>query len=73
MCVHIIFSSVRVAEWPTFGKELLTWLTICSLSIFTTCICNLSYFAFWFWGWIWVPVASFPGLCTLLTFMVMLY
>ena len=21
MCVHIIFSSVSVAEWPSFGKK----------------------------------------------------
>ena len=36
-CVHIIFSSVWVAEWPRFGKELLTRLTICSLCILTIC------------------------------------
>ena len=35
MCVHIIFSSVLVAEWPYFGKELLPRLTICSLCILT--------------------------------------
>ena len=28
--VHIIFSSVWVAEWPPFGKELPTRLTTCS-------------------------------------------
>ena len=28
MCVHIIFSSVRVAEWPPFGKDLLTRLSV---------------------------------------------
>ena len=33
MCVHIIFSSVLVVEWPPFGKELLTRFTICSLCI----------------------------------------
>ena len=33
-CVHIIFSSVWVAEWPPFGNELLTRLTICSLSLY---------------------------------------
>ena len=33
--VHIIFSSVWVAEWLSFGKELLTRLTICSLCILT--------------------------------------
>ena len=30
-CVHISFSLVLVAEWPPFGKQLLTRLTICSL------------------------------------------
>ena len=48
MCVHIIFSSVLVAEWPYFGKELLPRLTICSLCILT--LCNFSYFPFWFSG-----------------------
>ena len=42
--VHIIFSSVWVAEWPHFWKELLTRLTTCSLCILT--ICNFSYFPF---------------------------
>ena len=46
MCVHIIFSSVWAAEWPPFGKEVLTWLTICSLCILS--ICNFSYFPFRF-------------------------
>ena len=45
-CVHIIFSSVSVAEWPSFGKYLLTWLTICFLCILT--ICNIGYVPFWF-------------------------
>ena len=44
MCVHIMFSSLWVAEWPPFGKELLTWLTLFSLCILTTSICNFSYF-----------------------------
>ena len=37
MCVHIVFSSVWVAEWPSFGKELLTRFTICSLCILNIC------------------------------------
>ena len=45
-CVHIIYSSVLVAEWPPFGKELLIRLTTCSLFILT--ICSFSYFPFWF-------------------------
>ena len=48
MCVHISFSSVWVAERPSFGKELLPRLTICSLCILT--ICNFSYFPLWFLG-----------------------
>ena len=47
MCVHIIFSSVSTAEWPSIEKELLTRLTICSLFILTNC--NISNFPFWFW------------------------
>ena len=43
---HIIFSSVCASEWPPFGKELLTRLTICSLCMLT--ICNFSYVPFWF-------------------------
>ena len=39
-------SSVLVAEWPYFEKELLPRLTICSLCILT--LCNFSYFMFWF-------------------------
>ena len=48
MCAHIIFSSFWVAECPSFGEELLTRLTICSLCILT--ICNFSYLPFWFLG-----------------------
>ena len=33
-CVHVNFSLVSVAEWPSFGKELLTRLTICFLLYF---------------------------------------
>ena len=44
--VHITFSSVMVAEWPSFGKELLTRLTIFSLCILNICILNISRFVF---------------------------
>ena len=44
--VSYYLSSVFVAEWPYFGKELLPRLTICSLCILT--LCNFSYFPFWF-------------------------
>ena len=42
MFLYIIFSSVRVTEWPPLGKEQLTRLTICSLSL---TICYFSYIA----------------------------
>ena len=35
MYANITFSSVWVPEWPPFGKELSTRLTICSLCILT--------------------------------------
>ena len=44
MFVHIMFSSVWVAEWPPFGKELPTKLTICSHCILT--VFNFGYFPF---------------------------
>ena len=48
MYVHIILSLVGVSEWPPFGKELLTWLTGCSLCIMP--IYNFSSFPFGFQG-----------------------
>ena len=44
--VHIIFSSVLVAGWPPYWKELLTRLDKCSLCVLT--LCNFSCFPFWF-------------------------
>ena len=41
----LILGSVKIAEKPPFGKELHTWLTVCSLCI--VYICNFSYFPFW--------------------------
>ena len=46
MCDHIIFSLVWVAECPSFRKELLTRLIICSICILN--ICHFRYFPFWF-------------------------
>ena len=39
MFVHYTVSSVWVAEWPSLGKELPTWLAMCSRCIFS--VCNL--------------------------------
>ena len=66
MFEQIVFRSVYVVEWPPFGKELLTRLTICSLCMLT--ICNFSYFPFCFGCRIWVLIASVPGHCCLVTF-----
>ena len=54
-CVHIIFSSVLVTVWPSFGKSCSHRLTICSLCILTICI-----FSFGFEGWILVLIVSVP-------------
>ena len=66
MYVHIIFSSVWVAQWPPFGKS-------CSLG------CPLVHFVFRlleilvissfdFESWVWVLTASVPDNCLLVTF-----
>ena len=52
-CLHfiyvlIILSSIKVAEWPPFRKELLIRLTVCPLCIMSDC--NFIYFPFWFRG-----------------------
>ena len=60
MYVHLIL----VAEWPPFGKEPLTRLTIFSLCIFIFVILFISRFGFE--GGIWVPIAPVPGYCMLL-------
>ena len=63
MCSSYL-SSVWVADWPPFVKELLTRLTICSFCILT--ICNLSYFPFCFR--VSDLIVSVPGLCMLFSF-----
>ena len=43
---RLIFSSVKVAEWPPFGKELFTLLTVrydCNLSICIFCYFSKYY------------------------------
>ena len=44
--LRIIFSSVYVAQWSSFVKELHTWFTVYSLCIIS--ICSFSSFSFWF-------------------------
>ena len=55
MFVHIMFSLALVAEWPPFGKELLTWLNVCSLCILTIFPVLVSR------AGVWVLIASNPG------------
>ena len=52
LCAYKMFSKVRVhvAEWPPVQKELLIWLTKCSLFIYYVFICNFGCFPFWFRG-----------------------
>ena len=59
MYVHIMFSSVQVAEWPPFGNELLTRLNICSLCILTLVIVFFSHLGLE--GGIWDLIAPLPG------------
>ena len=59
MYVHIMFSSVQVAEWPPFGNEQLTRLNICSLCILTLCNCIFSHLGLE--GGIWALIAPLPG------------
>ena len=53
MFVYIIFGSVWHADWPGFGKEL---LTLCILNI-----SNFSHFPYWFYGLNLGFIASVPG------------
>ena len=69
MCVHIIFNSNWVAEWPPFRNELLIRLTICSLCILTIKIfVILAISRIGVEGGIWILIAPVPGLCILFTF-----
>ena len=56
--VHIILSSVWVAEWPPFRKELLTRLTICLLCILTIVILVISRFGFECGIWVLIAPVS---------------
>ena len=58
MFVNIICCSVWFPEWPPFGKELLTRLTICSVFILTV-ILVISRFGFEDGNW--VPITPVPG------------
>ena len=63
MSVHIISSSVWVAEWPLLGKSCSLGLPNV-LSVFVILVIS----RFGFEGWILVLIASDPDLCILLGF-----
>ena len=68
MFVHYTFSSVWVAEWPPFGKQLPARLAICS-----HCIVYLQYLfisRFGFKSGICLLIAPVPVHCFSITFMV---
>ena len=69
MFVHMILCSVWVFEWPSFGKELPTRLTVCSLCILTICVISIIS-RFGFEGGIWVLIALVPGHCIRVTFLI---
>ena len=66
MFVHNSFSSVWVAEWQPFGKELPTRLAVCSHCILS--ICNCIYFPFGFEGEVRFLNAPVLVHCLLVTF-----
>ena len=53
MYVQIILSSIKVLEWPPFGKKLLPWLTVHVCSLYIMSICCFSCFPFLFRGQFW--------------------
>ena len=66
MFIDCTFSSVLVAEWPSFGKELPSRLAVCSLCILS--ICNFSYFLFGLESRGLFLIAPVHVLCLLVTF-----
>ena len=66
MFVHYTFSSVWVAEGPSFGKELPIRLAMCSHSILS--ICNFSYLPFGSESGVWFLITPVPANCLLVTF-----
>ena len=75
MLVQIIFSSVLVAEWPPFRKELLTWLTnvLFVLCPFVILVISVCFFCLSFEGGVWVLVPSHCLLLFSVTHMFSLY
>ena len=64
------FSSVKVAEWPPFGTELLIRLTECSLCFYLLFLV-VSHFDFE--GGSVVLIAQFPGHCLHVTFFLIVH
>ena len=67
MLVHYTFSSIWVAEWPSFGKSLPTRLAICSHCILS--ICKYLFISrFGFKSGICLLIAPVPVHCFSITF-----
>ena len=56
ICVHIIFSSVWVAKWPSAARSVDYMISFCFL-VFVILVISRFSFA----GWFWVLIASVPG------------
>ena len=67
MFVNDTLSSVLVAEWPPFGKQLPTRLAICSHCLLFICIFSF-IFHFVFKSGIWLLIAPVPVHCFSITF-----
>ena len=68
MFVHYTFSSVWVAEWPPFGKQLPARLAICSHCILSICNIYLFISRFGFKSGICLLIAPVPVHCFSITF-----
>ena len=66
MFIYITFSSVCVAVWPPFGKELPIRLAMCSNCILS--ICNFIFSRFVLKGGVWFLIAPVPVHCLIVTF-----
>ena len=62
----VLVSSVKVAEWPPFGRELLVWFSYVLFVFLLSVILDISHFCFE--GGTLVLVVSIPGHCLSFTF-----
>ena len=70
MFVHYTFSSVWVAEWSPFGKQLPARSAICSHCLLSICYIYLVIYRFGFKSGIWLLIALFTFHCFSITFII---